>query len=184
MIRDTRHFETYQGFFMGQREGVMKVFDKFLKYNMFDKVIEIGTGRGGFALYLSDTLTSTFHTMDIADTVPDVLKQIIKDNGSHIYTEDCFATLTVKDLTGYGRTLLLCDGGNKIEEVAVFSKYLKSGDMIMAHDFAVDRDTHKLLDLWKACEIMAEHMDLDGLERVKRWSDLFEKVVWGLRSVK
>lgn len=34
-----------------------------------------------------------------------------------------------------GTTLILCDGGSKINEFNILSKYLKSGDIIMAHDY-------------------------------------------------
>ena len=35
-----------------------------------------------------------------------------------------------------GKTIVLCDGGNKIKEFNLLAKYIKSGDIIMAHDYA------------------------------------------------
>jgi hypothetical protein len=35
--------------------------------------------------------------------------------------------------------LLFCDGGDKIREFNTFSQYLKSGDIILAHDYAPDK---------------------------------------------
>lgn len=34
-----------------------------------------------------------------------------------------------------GKTLIYCDGGNKIEEMRLYHDLLKSGDIIMTHDF-------------------------------------------------
>ena len=36
--------------------------------------------------------------------------------------------------------LVLCDGGNKIDEFNLFSNHLKTNDVIMAHDFALNKD--------------------------------------------
>lgn len=61
-----------------------------------------------------------------------------------------------KEIASEGATILLCDGGNKIKEFNMFSKYLKSGDIILAHDYAPD---HKYFaenikgKLWNWCEI-------------------------------
>lgn len=35
----------------------------------------------------------------------------------------------------YSKTLIYCDGGNKIEEMKFYHEFLKSGDIIMCHDF-------------------------------------------------
>lgn len=61
-----------------------------------------------------------------------------------------------KEIASEGVTILLCDGGNKIKEFNMFSKYLKSGDVILAHDYAPDYEfytRHIQGKIWNACEI-------------------------------
>ena len=39
-----------------------------------------------------------------------------------------------------GKTIVLCDGGDKPREFKTFSKYLKKGDLILGHDFSRNKD--------------------------------------------
>jgi hydroxymethylpyrimidine pyrophosphatase-like HAD family hydrolase len=49
-----------------------------------------------------------------------------------------------------GRTLVVCDGGDKPKEFNTFSKYLKSGDVIMAHDYCESQTEWKeKTDYWQ-----------------------------------
>ncbi len=82
-----------------------------------------------------------------------------------------------------GRTLLLCDGGNKIGEIHLYSKFLKSGDFIMAHDWAYDDDAfenNKKNDIWFWKEITNEDikdvLETNSVERI--YADEFDNVAW------
>jgi hypothetical protein len=60
-----------------------------------------------------------------------------------------------------GVTVLLCDGGNKINEVRTFSDYLKPGDYVLAHDYAPDAATFERDlkgRLWSWLEITDQHL--------------------------
>lgn len=77
-----------------------------------------------------------FSTFDIKTTlIDDKLKKIC-----NVYTCNVFDNLDLirKCITDDGKTLVLCDGGNKIKEFNAFTSYLKSGDYIMAHDYFSD----------------------------------------------
>ena len=66
-----------------------------------------------------------------------------------------------------GITIVLCDGGDKIREFNLLSKFIKSGDFILGHDYAVDRKTFDdLIDrkVWNWYEL-SESDILDGMAR-------------------
>ena len=77
---------------------------------------------------------------------------------------------------GAGRTLLLCDNGNKNREFNLYAPYLKHGDIIMAHDYVASGKE----DRWKASEVnidlirdtIAEYNLQDYMRYV------FEDVAW------
>jgi hypothetical protein len=86
------------------------------------------------------------------------------------FVKKSFRSKKVKD----GITLVLCDGGNKIEEFKILSKYIKKGDFIMAHDYA--RDEKKFLDdinlkFWNWHEIQESDIsnacETNGLEKIQ-----------------
>ena len=92
-----------------------------------------------------------------------------------------------------GTTLVLCDGGNKVQEVALYAPFLKKGDFIMAHDWARDRAHHKQLKesgTWCSWESWWDEAPIDagdrqGLKRpcemngvVQVYSDEFDGVAW------
>jgi len=44
--------------------------------------------------------------------------------------------LVTNMISNGGKTLVLCDGGNKINEFNFYSDFIKNGDIIMAHDYS------------------------------------------------
>ena len=46
-------------------------------------------------------------------------------------------TIVRNNMANY-RTLIICDGGDKVREVREYGQFLKKGDMIMAHDFGTE----------------------------------------------
>ena len=82
-----------------------------------------------------------------------------------------------------GTTVILCDGGWKVGEFNILSDYMKSGDYILAHDYAFDGNLfinsinqkiwnwHEIseADIIKACE-------RNNLEDYQR--DTFQSVAW------
>jgi len=82
-----------------------------------------------------------------------------------------------------GTTLILCDGGSKINEFNLLSKYLKSGDIIMAHDY-VDTNENFLKNyknkIWNWREIGDEHIKntCEKYNLKSYMKETFDKVVW------
>lgn len=102
----------------------------------FDTIIEIGYHRGAFSkwIYQNKKESSKFITYDIFDDA----RQIF-DKEIDFRVKDCFEEKTVQEIKSLiqnsKKVLLLCDGGNKISEFNLYSAFLKSGDVIMLHDY-------------------------------------------------
>lgn len=151
---DKRHL----GFKMTQRPEVFMIFNYLFNNEIFEKIIEIGTHKAGTSLFLAYCAFAKnmeFHTFDI-ELKESVARNLVKELNGILHVADTFSIdgiNTIKQLIqSPGRVLLLCDGGNKIKEFNIFSKYLKSRDVIMAHDyFPTKKDLKK--SFWKSCEI-------------------------------
>lgn len=122
--------------------GVYLLFTpEFVK--QFDTIIEIGTFNGGLSAYLHDMKNSNAKLVsyDIDGTI-NTAKLHRNRTEIDFRVEDCFAETTKQDIIDMikssGKTLVLCDGGDKPLEFNVFSEYLKPGDMIGLHDFRLD----------------------------------------------
>lgn len=137
----------YQGKHVIQQvENIKEFFEPFLKEEKFDTIIEIGTSFGGLTYLIDDIvkendLPHNIHTFDL-DFKDYVSDSLIKRNCIyHILDErdEKFKETVISLLINSGKCLLLCDGGNKIEEFNLYSKFLKSKDIIMAHDFCENK---------------------------------------------
>ena len=97
-------------------------------------MIEIGCCKGGlshlFALGAS-LLGYEFFTYDVRDSLRYPLAK------AHHETVDIFEIDLGSIITGYGTTLLLCDGGDKRREFNTFAPLLKPGDIVGAHDLCI-----------------------------------------------
>ena len=66
-----------------------------------------------------------------------------------------------------GLTLVLCDGGWKIGEFKIFSKLIKNGDYILAHDYSVSKEIYELEikdKVWNWCEITESDIEQSVVE--------------------
>ena len=66
---------------------------------------------------------------DLSVVDSDVLRKL------SIWKMDIFDRVEEIYLNGTGRILIYCDNGDKIREMEEFSEFLKSGDIIMCHDY-------------------------------------------------
>jgi len=187
----------YKGIIVQQHEQFSTVFFDFLKDIKPVRILEIGTGTGAFTLFLREKLNEiglsdsiiksfdinpmdSFHmSINEMDNV-----EILKEN---IFSDDDY-TLIKYDLIedfikGDGKTLVLCDGGNKVREFNQISPLLKIGDYIMAHDY-VDTENNfmeNFLDkIWNWAEIKDEDIieicqkeNLISIDKEK-----FDSIVW------
>jgi len=187
---------SYKGLSIEQRPDIIYPFSKLLNKIEPNTIIEIGTFAGALSLILhdlTDQIKSTIITYDVNSA--DYLKDfVIKNNLQriNIITQNIFSdNYTTLDDTAIqklisnpnNRILLLCDGGCKKCEFNLLSKYLKSGDIIMAHDYAPNREyfeQHIKNKIWNWHEIQdsdIEHSIKDNnLQPYMR--DEFINVAW------
>jgi hypothetical protein len=127
-----------------QHPDAFTFFDKFLSAYPVDRIIEIGTAAGGLAWWLRHRVSVPITTYDIVEhplhadlraAGVDVVRGSVFDDTHRAQIEAA--------LQAPGCVLLLCDGGNKVQEFNHFAAYLKPGDVIMAHDYSADRTTYR-----------------------------------------
>mgnify|MGYP003646616649 CR=1 FL=1 len=194
MIRTFQHgnsgidiFE-YKGQKTLQVVGVEKAFEALAKENKeepFQRIIEIGTDYGGLTNLLADHSISEGIDIYTYDINPN--RFVSHNDKIKFFNTDVFLIEDeIAELIGSkGKTLLLCDGGNKRKEFEVFHKYLKSGDVIMAHDYAPDDKTFKekyLNKIWSWHEFKDEYADFKNLKPYMQ--DVFANFAWCIRSKK
>jgi hypothetical protein len=182
----------YLGYTAQQNPNAYKTF-----YNFFDtvkpsRILEIGTAMGGFTLFLrlccNDLeLNPVIKSYDIHDrqeydairknNIDVIIENIFNSDYSEVKQE------IINFIQQDGTTVVLCDGGYKIGEFNLLSKYIKPGDFILAHDYASTLEyfnEHVNLKLWNWHEIQ----DLDIQEAVNNnnlepyMHDQFQEAVW------
>jgi len=163
----------YKNLFISQHPNIEKVFREFLNNNNPSQIVEIGTMHGGLTLMLRDILndiglsSTKIRTYDIEDQK--FLKPLINDSSNievlntnlFNYNYDDFKDEETKtDIKKYiqqdGLTIVLCDGGCKRCEYNILAPLLKSQDIIMAHDYAPNKDffnMHIKDKIWNWMEI-------------------------------
>lgn len=105
--------------------------------NEFDLIIEIGFHRGGFSqwLHTNKNQQTKLYCYDVTNE-----DKLINNENINFIIGDCFNDKIINEINDLiqtsGKSLILCDGGNKISEFNLYSKYLKSGDVIMCHDYS------------------------------------------------
>lgn len=135
----------------------------------FERIIEIGTADGGFTFFLHDTFPDKIiDTYDIVPSkerntmflhnLPNVRPYVINvfDENYNIIDNNLLEVLhNTKKL------LIMCDGGNKTEEVKAFAKHLKVDDYLMWHDYAEQDVLERLknCEIWRGCEVNKEDIE-------------------------
>jgi hypothetical protein len=172
----------YKGIFTQQNKNFYPAFEKLFAQENIVRVIEIGTATGGFIRAVRDLTNAEIITYDVIETKH---KATLEENNISVNVQSVFEDYdTVEDyISRKGQTLVLCDGGNKIKEFEVFSRILKSGDIIMAHDYSRDENLYQAYiknHVWRWCEIQYKDIALpvadNNLEPYM--TDEFQEAVW------
>jgi hypothetical protein len=181
-----------------QVDTVRGPFTTFFRKEKFDVVIEIGTLYGGFSAFLRQVAGKEIpiHTFDIVavsdrttmkldadrDLPGAVLNQRLVDANvtQHVmsaWTEE--GKETIKSLMKGKRSLVMCDGGDKIREVNFYAPELQVGDFIMAHDYGKTRESFKKAP-WQYHEIQWSDVSRAAIAHnlSSVYEELFEQVVW------
>jgi predicted O-methyltransferase YrrM len=190
-------FTSYKGIMLQQHEDYQKVFSKLLEDTKPARILEIGTGAGGLTLFLRDKLNEIglretyiksydVNTTSFDNNVHDLTNlELSKENlfggGNEFILER--GDLIEPYIKSEGLTIVLCDGGNKIKEFNQISPLLKSGDIIMAHDYCENSNLFESDykdKIWNWCEI--QERDIETICQQENLEDFmkeyFNKIVW------
>jgi cephalosporin hydroxylase len=189
---------TYKGWAAQQNFNAFEVFHNFIRDVKPKRILEIGTSLGGFTCFLKyacdkmnipcEVLTYDIHDKswykDLIEMGIDVrIKNVFLENYTVVENE------VIDFIKSEGTTVVLCDGGDKIREFNILSNYLKSGDFILAHDYAENSEIFKeqiYLKIWNWHEIkdsdIKDASDRNELEIYNK--DEFDSVVWTCRVKK
>ena len=181
-MNDEEHIEkgmfSYKGVMVMQHPHVANAFRQLFEKTLPSQIIEIGTASGGLTLILKDLLDELnlkdciLRTYDVHDnnyiklfrandsSIEMITKNIFNNSYSEILDDE------KNDIHNFiqrsGTTIVLCDGGCKINEFNILSDLLKEGDVIMAHDYApslqIFTEKHKN-KIWNWCEIYDEKIE-------------------------
>lgn len=196
-------FTTYKGMMLQQHEDYQIHFTNLLETLKPKRILEIGTGAGGLTLFLryklnelglNDTIIKTFdiNTTTFDSNLHDTTNlEVFKDNlfgSGNDYILERY-DLIESYIKSEGVTLVLCDGGNKVNEFNQIAPLLKSGDVIMCHDYV---ETHELFIneykdvIWNWCEVQEKDIQQicvkENLENFMKES--FDKIVWACKIKK
>jgi cephalosporin hydroxylase len=188
----------FQGNTAQQFHGAYEVFYEFIKNVKPNQILEIGTALGGFTNFLKLSidelgLSTKILSYDISERP--WYKDMV-NSGIDVRVEDVFdfVNLTVKTeviefINQGGITIVLCDGGWKIGEFRILSKHIKSGDFILAHDYAENKEVFESKiygKVWNWHEIqdsdIREASDKNNLLIYNK--ETFENVAWTCRVKK
>jgi hypothetical protein len=154
---------------MSQNYAALYFFEHYIANYQFEYVLEIGTQKGAFSLYLANMANVTekfyFHTADIStkdyycretEGVGHWLDKInLLSDYSHFFNVDIFDTSIAfyADFIAKFKTLIFCDGGDKAREFRMFAPMLKSGDHIILHDWGHEVFQNQIEESMKENEI-------------------------------
>ena len=175
-----------------QNNYAYSAFYSLLEQYSHDRILEIGTGLGGFTQFLHYVSKDIEKNIPIRsyDIQPFNGRETLLSMGIDYREENIFDpeyTSCLEEVIEYiqtqGRTLVLCDGGNKIKEFNLLSNYIKSGDIIMAHDYSPNYEyfnEHTDKILWNWFEISDDDINECVVKNdlVPYMDDIFRQAVW------
>jgi cephalosporin hydroxylase len=176
---------------LSQVPDIAEYFEPFLVRQNFDIVLEIGTYKGGLTILLDvikkvNKLKFELISIDASMWNDKEFKKLLKDFSTRNirFTQiDSFSDAGIDFirtiLQSDNKVCLLCDGGDKIREFNLYSKYLKPGDFIMAHDYYHDIDPYPTQ--WKWQEIrFTDIADSVSKNNLSFWTNPpFPTAAWG-----
>lgn len=189
---ENQGLSTYNGLGAQQNDYAYEAFYRFLEDYRPIRLLEIGTGLGGFPQFLRgvsndlginvDIRTYDIHPRNDSNTLEALnIDSRVENIFNESYSEG--KQEVINYIQEPGHTLVLCDGGNKIAEFNLLSNYIKTGDIIMAHDYAPNREyflEYINLQLWNWLEISDEDINNCTVKNnlVPYMQDMFTQAVW------
>jgi hypothetical protein len=181
-----------------QNENMLPAFRQFIEQTRPARFLEIGTAGGGTITYIKDllnelNLTSPIKTFEVKEHK---WYPFMRDRGIEVIIDNIFdysyrniakPELIDSYIQQEGISVILCDGGSKINEFRILSEFLKTGDIIMAHDYV---DTKSNFEenykgkIWNWREIGSEHIDpvSEQYNLTPYMQDIFAPAAWACRQ--
>jgi cephalosporin hydroxylase len=150
---------SYKGLSMEQNPNVIFALEELFNTIRPDLVIEIGTFHGGLTLMMRDILnykglnSTNLITYDVS--TPNFLMRNTSSNEIDIRVKNLFSDdylswrssddkKEIQDLImSNKKVIVMCDGGSKKNEFRLISDLIKTGDVIMAHDYSPNEEYFK-----------------------------------------
>ena len=182
----------FKGHTAQQSHNAYQVFYDFISEVKPVRILEIGTALGGFTEFLkiiTDELNLNTKILSYDISERPWYNQMI-EKGIDVRVEDIFNedwSGVKQDVVDFiqqdGLTIVLCDGGWKIGEFKIFSKLIKDGDFILAHDYSISKEIYEseIKDkIWNWCEITESDIQESVIENnLKSYNqDKFSQAVW------
>lgn len=170
LVKDTtkQHIHTLvDDIVVQQFAGFKDYFRRFIELNNFTRILELGTSFGGLTYYLSTIFNGEIITVDnyvknISKKVYSVARVMEADHMSVQTREFLHKDFISKE----GKTLILCDGGDKPAIFNAYSNLMKEDDVIAVHDYFETREEWRNQEAWGWCECTKEDI-ISGIENNK-----------------
>lgn len=185
---------TYKNKYVAQQtNGVWKLFEEFLIKERFERIFEIGTSIGGLTQFINDFSKENNIDTEIMSVDIKPANQSLLDVGIQSLQLNVLDVKNLSNLESFLKTdkkvLILCDGGDKCTEFNLFSKYIKVGDFIMAHDYSVSYqyfEDNLKNKKWNWCQITEDDIK-DSITKFKLvdYNDInFSQEMWVCKTKK
>lgn len=190
---------SYKGISIEQNPNIIDAFNTLIEKNKPERILEIGTFHGGLTLIMrdlldlnnlteSDVLTYDIHTPHYLVNQIDGIKitsktkNLFSDNYSDFRDHESKNEL-YQYINQEGVTIVLCDGGRKIDEFNLIAPMLKVGDFIMAHDYSQSQEYFEKNvknKFWNWLEIQDSDINKTCTENnlTPYMKEEFDSVVW------
>lgn len=182
----------FKGHSAQQSHNAYQVFYDFISEVKPARILEIGTALGGFTEFLKIIttelkITTEILSYDISERpwYPQMIQKGIDVRVENIFNEDWSGVKqdVIDFIQQDGLTIVLCDGGWKIGEFKIFSKLIKNGDYILAHDYSISKEDYELKikdKIWNWCEITESDIQESVIENnLKSYNqDNFSQAAW------
>lgn len=187
---------SFDGYSSQQFHGAYEVFYNFISEVKPKRILEIGTALGGFTTFLKIccdelNLDTNIRSYDVHSNpwYKDIIARGVDIRIENIFSEG-FKEMdneVIDYINGDGVTIVLCDGGWKVGEFNLISKYIKLGDFILAHDYAENREIFETKingKIWNWFEISDLDINQATVENKLNIykKDIFENVAWTCRQ--
>ena len=199
-MSEVRGWFSYKGVTTLQHEDAPIVFKQLFENAKPSQVLEIGTSYGGLTWLVRDLLDEVvpeckLRSYDVLDITRPYVERAISEGKdielikksvfNHMY--DRLIDAEIPEVRDYiqreGCTVVLCDGGSKKNEFRILAEHLKPGDIILAHDYAPNREyfeEHIREKIWNWHEI--EDLEIQGAVEAFNLEPFmqedFQKIVW------